>query len=168
MAVGSSVRVSMAALALVAMAQPSRAAIFRNHRRGEINAANDVHDGTISQWEPGGDYFWYGMQYTSCRMNDGWLRPVYQAINLFVSTLAPMAATCNGFNCAPIAFKRFGIDCGFLTAPQGQTVKVWRSCAAGNPRTFFPHLVITPAPTRPHCVPDAERSLGAKMLHAAT
>lgn len=113
----------LAAVALLA----AHGSLVRNVVPSTADALLDMHDGTIAQWTPGGPYYRYAMAYTDCKMNSGALSWVYTGINFLISTLAPLAASCAGFNCATIMFHRFGEDCGFMTAAQGQTVRVYRS-----------------------------------------
>ena len=93
---------------------------IRNVLRDTVDNEHDAHDGTIQQWTPGGAYYRYAMSYTNCTMNSGPRSWQYKAINWGISTFAPLAASCAGFNCAPIMFHRFGTgeDCGFLQASQ--------------------------------------------------
>ena len=114
-------------VAVVMLALDAKAVRIENVPRGIKDNPNDAHDGSIVQWTPGGLYYRYAMAYTSCTMNSGQLSWLYAGSNWFISNVAGAVASCSGFACAPIMFHRFGVDCGFLTAAQGQTVKVWTS-----------------------------------------
>ena len=77
--------------------------VWQNPIPGTHDHEQDVHDGTIVQWEHGGKYYWYGMAYTDCKIIESNARGAFEwGLNKFISTFF------DNCNCAPMFFQTNG------------------------------------------------------------